>query len=165
MNADEPQPVRRAVAWALIVLGWIWVALAGGCTLYFFGAAAWSLIEARSGGSAAAAAASDASWAPLILIMSIIVGGAGVLIGWLILSAGQALRGSRARVGLGWVLVVLGGLWFAQGAASALSMFLGVSAGRMSGQGLVLTAMVSLVPPAVILAAGVLVLRIKPKRD
>jgi hypothetical protein len=153
MSAED-QPVRRAVAWGLIVLGWIWVALAGGCTLYFFGNSVVSLIQGSG---------EDVNWAPLVLVLSLVVGGAGILIGWLILDAERALRRGRRRLDVGWLLTVIGGLWSAQGALGLASMLALTSAGRMMGA--VPPALMSLAPAASLLAAGVLILRGNPKRD
>jgi hypothetical protein len=155
MSANEEQPVRRAAAWGLIVLGWIWVVLAGGCTILFFGASALSLIQGRGG--------QEAAWAAPIMVLSVIIGGAGILIGWLMLDAERALRRGRRRVFVGWLLVAIGGLWSAQGALGLVATLALLSTGR--GLGAAVPALVNLAPAATILAAGVLILRRQPKRD
>jgi hypothetical protein len=164
--ADRPdptdeQPVRRAVAWGLIVLGWIWVVLAGGCTLSFLGWMSWTLLQDRLNRPDSASARYDAAWGPVLLIASVLVGGAGVLIGWLILNGGRALRQGRPRAALGWSLAVIGGLWSVQAALSLLFIPTQTSGGISAA----LPAVASLVPAVSIFAAGALILFGRPKRD
>jgi hypothetical protein len=47
---DQPSPVLKALGWMLTVLGGLWLALTGGCTLLFAGASVWSLITSHNDG-------------------------------------------------------------------------------------------------------------------
>ena len=166
----ENEPVRRAVAWGLIVLGWIWVALTGGCTLFFLGVSSWSLIQ-RAGTPAPTVAMRHGDFTMLILYAALILGIPGVLIGWLVLGAGRALRYERRQPGLGWSLVSLGGLWTLCFVILTLMQLEAMATRGIAGQTYgpgpttdILTSLVSLIFPAIVLTAGVMVLRIPGKR-
>jgi hypothetical protein len=165
--AVDEEPVRRAVTWGLIVLGWLWLALAGGCTLVFVGMSAWGLISSSIGGGPSY----DAPYAAVVLVGALIVGGPAMLLGWLILHAGRGLKQGRRPVVLGWLFVVLGGLWTAEAVlrAVALAVLLARSNGSAAvggalslGGGAIPFELVNLLLPLALLTAGIFILRTRP---
>jgi hypothetical protein len=86
-----------------------------------------------------------------------------MLLGWLILWGGRALRRGKRLMGVGWALVTVGGLWSVLAVRNALAtVLLLTAAGQQGGPGLsptVLLGLAGLVPPMTLLTAGILILR------
>ena len=82
------------------MLGWTWVLLAGGCTLYFVGMSSLAFLKApQPGAPLTDEARFDAAWSPIIFVGALVFGGAGGGAGVVILRGGHVLRNERHKNG------------------------------------------------------------------